>query len=192
MSLLKRGAFFVFVIASSVGACLSRPLAETHPQTTDVVVQRAVQAGIDKIDLLFMVDNSASMADKQDILRDAVPVLVKRLTSPICVDPTTHVPIGGSAPCAVGEPEFDAVKDIHVGIVTSSLGAHGGSQCQPAPGFTPDDKAHLLGTVRATGSNSDPQRVFDVARTWNQSGFLAWDANGKAQPPGTTDAQVMK
>lgn len=187
MSFVKRGAISIFFVAGSVGGCLDRPIAETKPATTDAFVDQAVQGGIDKIDLLFMVDNSASMADKQEILRDAVPVLVTRLTSPICVDPVTHLPTGGTSPCAVGQPEFDAVKDIHVGIVTSSLGAHGATTwCQPKPGTTPDDKAHLLGTIRATGSNTDPTRVFDVSRTWNNSGFLAWDANGTDQPPGTS------
>jgi hypothetical protein len=33
----------------------------------------------DKIDLLFVIDNSISMADKQEIFRDAVPLLVERL-----------------------------------------------------------------------------------------------------------------
>ena len=193
MSFVKRGAISIFLIAGSVGGCLDRPVAETKPATTDAFVDQAVQGGIDKIDLLFMVDNSASMADKQEILRDAVPVLVTRLTSPICVDPATHVPTGGTSPCAVGQPEFDAVKDIHVGIVTSSLGAHGDtSQCQPKAGFTPDDKAHLLGTVRPTGSNADPTRVFDVSRTWNSSGFLAWDESGTDQPPGTSVASTLQ
>src|SRR5512144_1995052 len=40
----------------------------------------------DKIDLLFMIDNSISMSDKQAILRAAVPDLVNRLVNPICVD----------------------------------------------------------------------------------------------------------
>ena len=184
MSFLKRGAFSILGVVGCFAGCLNRPLVELQPSTTNVLVDQAVQGGIDKIDLLFMVDNSASMADKQEILRDAVPVLVTRLTSPICVDPVTRMPTGGTSPCTRGEPEFDAVKDIHVGIVTSSLGAHGGSGCPPMPGFTPNDQAHLLGTVRPTGSNSDPKRVFDASRTWKNSGFLAWDSAQVDQPPG--------
>ncbi|MEO6602045.1 MAG: hypothetical protein ABIQ16_19350 [Polyangiaceae bacterium] len=167
-------------------------MTKSEPTTTNRFVDQAVQGGIDKIDLLFMVDNSASMADKQEILRDAVPVLVKRLTSPICVDPVTRVPTGGTSPCSVGEPEFNAVKDIHVGIVTSSLGAHGGNACLPMAGFTPDDKAHLLGTVRATGSNPDPKSVFDASRTWNNQGFLAWDTDHIEKPPGTSDPVALQ
>src|SRR3954464_5405186 len=68
--------------------CLSRPLAEISPTTNNLFVDQIKQTAIDKIDLLFMVDNSASMTDKQEILRDAVPVLLSRLVTPICVDGT--------------------------------------------------------------------------------------------------------
>jgi len=192
MAFLKRGAFLVFGVAGCFAGCLDRPVTESQPLTTNVLIDRAVQSGIDKIDLLFMVDNSASMADKQEILRDAVPVLLTRLTSPLCVDPVTGKATGGTAPCASGEPEFSAVKDIHVGIVTSSLGAHGGNVCPPKAGFTPDDQARLLGTVRPTGSNPDPKYVFDVSRTWNKSGFLAWDAGQIDQPPGISSPDELK
>ena len=40
----------------------------------------------DNIDLLFMIDNSGSMADKQIILAKAIQDLVDRLTNPLCVD----------------------------------------------------------------------------------------------------------
>ncbi len=175
-----------------ISGCLDRPVIETRPTTTNAYVSAAAQSGIDKIDLLFMVDNSASMADKQDILRDAVPVLVKRLTSPVCVDPVTRKPNGTKSPCTVGEPEFPPVNDIHVGIVTSSLGAHGGTQCAARTGFTPNDNAHLLGTVRPTGSNADLTQVFDASKTWNNSGFLAWDANQLDQPPGSNDPNALQ
>lgn len=105
----------------------------------------------DKVDLLLMIDNSISMGDKQALLADAVPSLVSRLTSPRCVDPATGQPNGGVHPCAAGVPEFSPVRDLHVGVVTSSLGAHGGQICDPqnaTPGATPDDKARLVGSLR--------------------------------------------
>ena len=39
-----------------------------------------------RLDLLFMIDNSLSMADKQKFLQDAVPQLLNRLIIPNCVD----------------------------------------------------------------------------------------------------------
>src|SRR5260370_39390979 len=43
-------------------------------------------APIDKIDLLFDIDNSDSMGDKQVYLEKAVPDLLNRLINPNCVD----------------------------------------------------------------------------------------------------------
>ena len=40
-----------------------------------------------KVDLLFMIDNSASMGDKQAVLADAVPKLLIGLLQPKCVGP---------------------------------------------------------------------------------------------------------
>ena len=184
------------VVMIFITGCLSRPLTETAPETSNVYVDQIAQTGVTKIDLLFMVDNSTSMADKQEILQSAVPVLVKRLTSPICVrddgTPTGESSVAGR--CNTGRPEFDAVADIHVGIVTSSLGSHGGTGTCTATdkGFTPNDGAHLLGTVRPAGSNADPKLTFDASKTWNNAGFLAWDANQGDQPtPGTSDAKVF-
>lgn len=173
-----------------LAGCLSRPLVEASPSTSNVFVDNAQQSGIDKIDLLFMVDNSTSMADKQEILGNAVPVLVKRLTSPVCLDPDTGAPTGDSSKagvCTHGKPEFVPVTDIHVGIITSSLSRHGGGG--PA---CPDEQAHLLGTLRGAGSNPDPKLVFDAARTWNGSGFLAWDLNAQQKPPGVADPEAFE
>jgi len=66
--------------------CLSRPVGEVSPTTNNQYVDQIRLTSVDKIDLLFMIDNSASMTDKQEILKEAVPVLLSRLVSPICID----------------------------------------------------------------------------------------------------------
>ncbi len=171
------------IVALATG-CLDRDVVKASPKTSNVFVSQIIQTSVDKIDLLFMVDNSASMADKQEILRDAVPVLVNRLISPICVDamgaPTGSADVKGV--CAKGAPEFSPIGDIHIGIVSSSLGVHGGvGQACPATVPDSDDKAHLTGTVRPT--------VFPASKTWNSSGFLAWDPQGtRNTPPGEANA----
>lgn len=197
--LIARLTKFIFGTSFALGAlgalgasgCLSRPIAEVHPETKNLYVDQVAQSAVDKIDLLFMVDNSASMADKQAILQEAVPVLVSRLTSPICVDSDSGAPTGESSKdgkCTNGEPEFNPVNDIHVGIVTSSLGAHGGfGNCTAKMPGTPNDRARLLGNIRPAGG-SDPSKTFDVSRTWNGTGFLAWDALQKQTPPGTSQS----
>ena len=68
-------------------------------------------APIDKIDLLLMVDNSNSMAGEQASLKNAFPGLVEALTS------------GRRFP---GDPApFPAIRDLHIGVVSSDMGIPG-------------------------------------------------------------------
>ncbi len=148
----------------------------------------------DKIDLLFMIDNSASMADKQVLLREAVPDLVDRLVNPRCVSATdANAVVGKSAGglCATGVLEFPAVHDLHVGIVTSSLGGRGSDTCgpdqnpnNPALDAHNDDRGHLI----ARGG-ADEHPIADMA----PSSFLAWfpptGQNHGGAPPAVTPLQ---
>ena len=81
-----------------------------------------------KLDLLLAIDNSQSMQDKQAILINTIPNLVSRLVNPWCVATypdggTTTVAPDPVAGCATGTAqEFVPIRDIHIGVVTSSLG----------------------------------------------------------------------
>ena len=90
---------------------------------------------VGKIDLLFDIDNSASMADKQAYLAQAIPDLLRRLVTPNCVDSggnATGVVADVSGNCPSGTTiEFAPVRDMHIGIVTSSLGPRLGNACSP-------------------------------------------------------------
>jgi hypothetical protein len=161
---------------------MSRPVAEVEPQTSNLYVEPVRYDVIDKIDLLFMIDNSRSMGDKQKLLATAVPQLVDRLVVPRCVKPdSTEVRQRASLDEACPEgftPEFHAVKDIHVAVITSSLGAHGApssenSNCNDSP--PGNDRALLLPSVRPDLTSYDA------------SGFLAWDPEQKLMPGGETD-----
>src|SRR5262245_26700952 len=84
-------------------ACLERPLCDVdcQPRTTNVFVASVKSRNVDKIDLLFMIDNSSSMSDKQAVLQEAVPDLVTRLVNPRCVNPadgTSMPPVGADCP----------------------------------------------------------------------------------------------
>lgn len=144
-----------------------------EPETHNVFLTRQRFTKIDKIDVLFMIDNSLSMADKQQVLSAAVPQLLHRLTSPDCIDPNNSgaapVPMADpSAPCATAgyEREFAPVTDIHIGVVTSSLGDYGGNLCNDKPTKTDgtpdtslafyaarDDHAQLLGSLPRASAN---------------------------------------
>jgi hypothetical protein len=159
MSSAHRVGVFVSIVvaglsAGSIAGCLRRDVSSEQPTTKisfDTVVP---QPAIDKVDLLVMVDNSSSMADKQKILADAVPDLLKGLVQPKCVDKKTRVATGALADplkaegsqCAAGsEPAFAPITDMHIGIISSSLGGMGSSStCQPDPKHHNDDHGHLI------------------------------------------------
>jgi hypothetical protein len=116
-----------------------------------------------------MIDNSLSMGQKHSLLAEALPVLMARLIEPRCLNAAGEAT--DAQPCPSGyAPEFEAVRDIHVGIITSSLGHHGSNDvCSDASdGRTPDDLAQLLPSVRPNA---------DLA-SWNDQGFLVWDPRG--------------
>ncbi|MBN1611365.1 MAG: hypothetical protein JW940_32325, partial [Polyangiaceae bacterium] len=116
-------------VASLATGCLDRPVAPQEPNTSNVFVDQSVRAAIDRIDLLFMIDNSASMQDKQMLLVQAVPVLLSRLLNPPCVTvkadangdhplaPEAQQPAGPSGNCPNGYArEFPPVPDVHIGV----------------------------------------------------------------------------
>jgi hypothetical protein len=169
---LKMSFAGVALLATAGGltaGCLDRPVAPAKPRTSNVVVKTVTQSGVDKIDLVFMIDNSISMADKQEILAQAVPVLVQRLVDPVCVDPDGNPTQGTvSSGCGGGStPEFKPIQNIHIGIVTSSLGDHGGEVCVPNPADMPprtlNDSAQLVASVRSG------------VYSYSNQGFLVWD-----------------
>ena len=57
--------------SAAAAGCLERPVTPLSPKTTNVFVSKIKQTAVNKIDLLFMIDNSISMADKQAVLKDA-------------------------------------------------------------------------------------------------------------------------
>src|SRR3974390_88965 len=90
-----------------------------------------------KIDLLFVVDNSTDMPAEQTLLAQSVPYLLERLLVRICVDAAGNlIEQAPAGDCPLGHTEVPPVNDMHIGIVTSSLGGRGGDQC-PADGKDP-------------------------------------------------------
>jgi hypothetical protein len=182
----------VGTIASFVAvACMDRPVVPTEPHTSNLYVEPIRNEVIDKIDLLFMIDNSQSMGDKQALLAKAVPQLVNRLVVPRCVsaDGAVKTRASQAEACPAGfAPEFRAVQDIHIAVITSSLGAHGaqpvtiGSKTsQPicSGGGSDDDHAQLIAKIRTTNP---------PLASYANSGFLAWDPQQKLMPAGENDA----
>ena len=188
--------------------CLSRPVTPQEPTTKTNFTAVVRQASVDKVDLLFAIDNSASMGDKQDLLRQAVPDLITRLVTPNCVDDMGKPISDGNGTvttqdgkCAQGKAEFQPVHDMHIGIVSSALGGRGSDQCQA--GENPvikgvdrhnDDRGHLInrGGIDAQGKPGaiDEHAIPDAS----PSNYLAWfpsvDANKGKNPPSGAVALV--
>ena len=134
-----------------------------------------------KLDVLFVVDNSVSMADKQSILEASLPRFVQRLINPNCVDaqgkPTLQQPASGASVCSTGKREFTPVSDMHLGVISTSIGAHGGTVCTTgAATDTLDDRAQLMPTMRLNISS------------YNGLGYSSFDAAGVT---GSSDANAV-
>ncbi len=128
------------------------------------------------------------MAGVGEYLQASVSTLFDRLLNPDCVDASGNV-LGPSTggQCASGSLEFQPVPDIHVGIVTSSLGGLGGDNCaasatnpaNPALSAHNDDSGELVNRTGATET-----ALGDAS----PSNFLAWFPGvpqnaGKPAPP---------
>ena len=94
------------------------------------------------VDLLFVIDNSASMSEEQAILADQIEAMVQELVNPSDRGPET--PPG--------------VEDLHVAVITSDIGSGGfeSESCEnPVHG---DD-----GMMRNTGSGEGCERSYSAS-----------------------------
>jgi hypothetical protein len=183
----------------------STPGADASP-TDDVGLASRPPIVIGKVDLLLMIDNSEFMGDKQAYFAQAIAELLGRLVTPNCVDASGSVAgisdLNGN--CATGALEFPPVHDLHVGMVSSSLGPRAGDQtskgsaggvCLPTATVTltengvpvqvpdhDDDQAHLLPSASAAPSMAlaqcagGPCPAFPLTAPLGDApeGFLDW------------------
>ncbi|MEZ4298943.1 MAG: hypothetical protein R3B70_28600 [Polyangiaceae bacterium] len=139
-----------------------------------------------KVDILFSIDNSRSMADKQQILSLALDDLLTGLAAPPCLDPDGELisQPGPQEACPEGSArQYKPVTDIHIGVISSSLGGHGADACPVQVHPSNDDKAHLLDRL-------DPETGGTVP-TYQGKGFLAWDPLQQMSPPGENNPVTL-
>jgi hypothetical protein len=159
-------------LGAAGAGCLSRPVGKQPPTTKVNFTSALQQQSVTKVDLLFAIDNSQSMGDKQAILAKAVPDLIRGLVRPACIDSEGKPLASGQLAdpsgsgndrygCPEGsEPEFKPVTDMHIGVVSSSLGSLGGDVCDSKKFPRKNDRARLLnlnpggGQVEAAGSKN--------------------------------------
>jgi hypothetical protein len=99
---------FVIVLSS---ACLDRELVPLNPCLVSTVSRKVTVTSINKVDLLFVVDNSASMESKQNSLKAQFPRMIQVLSTGMrsANDPSP----------------FPAVADMHLAVVSSDMGVVG-------------------------------------------------------------------
>jgi hypothetical protein len=168
---------------SSTGGTGAVSSAGTTHVGGPIPVDDGPQKEAGKVDLLLAIDNSLSMPSKQKLFAEALPELIERLVNPRCVDSQGNVvskPASPSAACPSGsQRELKPVRDLHIGAITSSLGSHGASVSDVCGRPGDDDHAYLLPLIR------------EGVPSYDDRGYLKWDPDGLAQPPGESDSQAL-
>ena len=89
------------------------PITSLCPSST---VTRSIRVeSADRVDLLFVIDGSASMEEEQDALARELPRWIRAL--------------GTGDANEDGTPDFHALRSMHLGVISSDLGGGGGAGC---------------------------------------------------------------
>lgn len=113
LNLRREGALAACLLLLS--ACPNQELAPLKPCTVGAASIDAAQNSVDKVDVLFVIDNSGSMSEEQVKLSKQLPRLVRVLASGDL----------DGMPNADGQPDFTPVSSLHLGVVSSDMGVNG-------------------------------------------------------------------
>ena len=110
--------------------CSAGDAVDELPDCTARVTRADVAfSNVDAVDVLFVIDDSPSMKEEQETLRQQLPAMMTRLVTGLRTD---------------GE-QFDPLRDLRVGVISSDLGATGLEAAAPGCGEQPGgDAAQLL------------------------------------------------
>ncbi|MBX3251521.1 MAG: hypothetical protein KF901_30360 [Myxococcales bacterium] len=186
------------MLALTLVACAERELRPLNPCTIQGNATKVKIDNIENVDLLFMVDNSNSMANHQGALSEQLPNMVRILASG---------DLDGD-----GRVDFPPVRSLNVGVVTSDMGTGGFSvtTCSNAD-FGDDGVLRTAGNVARSGcvasypsfQNFEPERDGDPVTFANAVACVAvMGTNGcgfeqqleavlKAVTPSTSDIRFI-
>jgi hypothetical protein len=143
----------VALLSAASFGCPGQELAPLGPCTVSAVSERVDQAGVSDVDLLFVIDNSGSMASEQAKIAKELPRLVQVLTTG---DRCAGTPEASCTLDDTKEPKrhFTAVKALHLGVVSVNAGG------------IDDPKSTQLGVTSCAGVGDDGklQTSVDVAK----------------------------
>jgi hypothetical protein len=138
----------------AIGAlgCFERRLSPVNPCNRAVFDTRISVDNVDEVDLLLMIDNSNSMAGEQTLLGRELPRMIRVLASGDTDED--------------GAQDFTPVRSLHVGIVTSDMGA---GPAVPAGETVPscdnglgdDGILRTIGNTATTGCAASYPAIFD-------------------------------
>ncbi|MDD9939546.1 MAG: hypothetical protein OXU20_00660 [Myxococcales bacterium] len=114
--------------------------------SSGLVAEIAVH-NVDKVDMLFVVDNAPSMASKTEALQREFPALVRTLTTGIRADGTTFAP----------------AKDLHLAVVSADLGTAGAESYPGCEGFGDDGVMNNIPDPALEGCEPVPDRFLSYA-----------------------------
>lgn len=120
-----RSRILVLSVLALLSGCLARELAPLNPCTTAGVKEVVKVSNVEKVDLLFVIDNSLSMNVEQGQIEKEIPKLVRVLTT-------------GDRD-GDGRQDFPPVRSLNVGVITTDMGS-GGNRVKTcdAPDFGDD------------------------------------------------------
>ena len=106
------------VVGLGALACVTPPLETPKPENAGAATIYIPQNLRDKVDILFMVDNSNSMDAMQAELKNRIPLFLKPFQD------------------LASNPKGATFANLHIGVVTSDYGAGGTGApgCSPSPG----------------------------------------------------------
>jgi hypothetical protein len=147
----------------------------TEPEPTMDPLTPMPATAPSQADVLFVVDNSSGMTDKRMYLEDAAPKYVQQLHNPPCVDESgaQEFVAGPTDECPTGFVRvFPPITDIHVGVITTSLGGYGAQLDCVQDGTNPDsaqtvDMGHLLASL-PRGAAVAPDAASDGFFSWSE------------------------
>ena len=141
--------------------CPDRTISEVNPEQGRVEF-KDIPVNLNRnVDILFLVDDSGSMADKQQNLKDNFPNFINVLNT-----------IQGGLP------------DVHIGVVTSDMGTKGEEDASPGTGVGTvgqggcantgkDGKLQLGQATGVTGTFISDIKLTDGSRQKNYTGDLS-------------------
>ncbi len=175
------GAVAALALALGVAACSGRGLSEEGSDQHHQFLLQYTFGEAPRLDLLLVLDNSGGMADKHRLLARALPDLFACLLAVNCEDENGDRTLSEDGDCPEGfGATFTHFTDVHVGVITTSLGGHGGIACSPAEGSTyspdKDDRGELVAPLRGVPTEGD-------------QGFVTWQ--GHPWRNGTRDLAAL-